>query len=115
MASGYYSLPMFNLESPSSPSPRSWADSRRNCGRIGLNWGGEFKEEPPLDLEYDLEWIGRPLCEVLCEEYPRDRDRVFLWLGAERRDVVEGRRELGAVEGVDRLCRFVLLGVGGEG
>ena len=38
-----------------------------------------------------------------------------LWLGAESRDVVEGRRELGAVEGVDRLCRFVLLGVGGEG
>ena len=106
---------MFNLESPSSPSPRSWADSRRNCGRFGLNSGGEFIEEPPLDLEYDLEWIGRPLCEVPCEEYPRDRDRAFLCFGAERRDVVEGRRELGAVEGVVRLCRDELFGVGGEG
>ena len=42
----------FIFPSPTSPSPRSWADSRRNWGLLGLSTnGGELTEDSLLDLK----------------------------------------------------------------
>ena len=42
----------FIFPSPTSPSPRSWADSRRNWGLLGLSTnGGELPEDSLLDLK----------------------------------------------------------------